>query len=196
MHVELSPTKLILCNIQGPGLKKEMEQKLAYNINLENLEKVSCYGNTLYDAWSYLLVVGTTTLKCLPYDDKLIEGKFKSVSEFTGVKDLPLCNVITGPDGDMCQDYYTDKTNGVEIGTPARFYRCMFIYTIPGSKTDGGNEKNIREDIFKTGPVSSAIEVYPNFYTFDSKNEIYDWDGKGRVLIRTCSRNCRLGGFK
>ena len=48
-----------------------------------------------------------------------------------------------------------------------------------GTPKDGGNEKNIRYNIFKWGPVSTSFAIYPDFYEFDAKNNIYEWNGKG-----------------
>ena len=46
-------------------------------------------------------------------------------------------------------------------------------------KEDNGDELNIRRNIFLRGPVSSAMKVYPDFYTFNAKTDIYKWNGIG-----------------
>ena len=37
----------------------------------------------------------------------------------------------------------------------------------------------ISDIIYRWGPVSTSFAVFPSFYTFDAKNEIYEWRGYG-----------------
>ena len=53
---------------------------------------------------------------------------------------------------------------------------------IAGTSRDGGNEENIRRNIFNWGPVTSGMKVYQDFYIFDAKNDIYEWNGKGEQV--------------
>lgn len=183
MKIKLSPVRLILCNIQGQELEKDISHITMAEKNLKSIQNFACFGNTLYDAWLYLLIVGTNTLDCLPYSKNLGNiNQYESIMNFRSINNLPLCNIATGKMNDMCGDTYINPKNGKEFGTPARFYRAFHIYTIPGIKEDGGSEKDIRNNIYIWGPVSSAIKIYPDFYLFDSKNDIYDWDGKGEVI--------------
>ena len=148
-------------------------------IQIEALDKGSCRGNTLYDAWRYLYVIGTNDYSCVPYDKSLGESfKFNSLSSFTTESKLPLCTVINGKIGDMCSDVSYDIFTGEEYGTPARFYRCSHFYSIAGIPKDNGNEFNIRYNIFCWGPVSTGMDVYADFYEYDAKNQIYEWNGK------------------
>ena len=82
----------------------------------------------------------------------------------------------------MCSDFSIDSVTGVESGTPSRFYRAYDIYGIYGTKKNKGSDELIMQEIYKWGPVASAFKVYPDFYTFDAKNEIYEWDGKGEPV--------------
>ena len=82
MYVELSPTRLILCDWHGDELSiddPETANELVAKQNLSALEKGSCYGNTLVDAWRYLFVIGTCTQECLPYN--LGTQKYKGIGE-------------------------------------------------------------------------------------------------------------------
>jgi cathepsin B len=40
----------------------------------------------------------------------------------------------------------------------------------------------IRHNIYCWGPVSTGMVVYPDFYNFDPKKEIYSWNGQGEVI--------------
>ena len=168
LKVELSPIHMILCNYNNND----------NNDNNQNNYK-PCYGNSLYHAWSYLLIFGITDNQCLPNDNTLLNGKFKKLSEFSSLKNLPLCNMITGPLGDMCHDFSINHTNGVETGTPARFFRSFYIYTVPGTFEENASQFDIQREIYINGPVSTAFKVYPDFEKFNSKDDIYIWNGKG-----------------
>ena len=42
--------------------------------------------------------------------------------------------------------------------------------------------KKMRNQIYKWGPIISAMKIYEDFYTFDPKKEIYEWNGKGEQV--------------
>lgn len=186
MNVELSPAKLVICDYQGEEWKvahPELTPEQVGDVAMKTLNSSSCTGNTLYDAWRYLYTIGTNTEKCVPYDETLGQDfKFKSLSKFDKQNQLPICTNIGGRIGDMCTDVSFDEYSGDEYGTPARFYRCIHFYSVAGTEKDGGSEYNIRKDIYTWGPVSTGMVVYPDFYTFDPKKEIYHWNGIGRPV--------------
>lgn len=177
MNVELSPTKMIVCSfLKDININTDEETKLA--LNRQNIKTHACRGNSLTNAWKYLNIIGTNTEECVPYNKSLGNKlDFRSLSQFQKDEQLPFCN-ITGPMGDMCVDVSFDKYSFFEYGTPARFYRCLNYYAVGGTDIDDSDESNIRNDIYTWGPVSTGMIIYPNFYTFDSKKEIYEWDGK------------------
>jgi hypothetical protein len=185
MRVILSPAKLILCDFGGAGFEIEHPEdnivKLS-EINTNSNYNSACYGNSLVDACRYLYQIGTTTEECIPYSTKIgIKSDYQDIGSFRSVEQLPLCATVSGLLGDMCSDFYVDNKVGEEKGTPARFYKALHYYSIPGIEKDGGNELNIRDNIYKWGPVSTGIKTYPDFYTFDS-NKIYEWNGKGESV--------------
>lgn len=162
MDVILSATRLAMCNFGGkefrfihPGEEKQ------YNIAFEEDSEFASYtqcdtGNTLFDAFRYLFVIGTSTSQC--YSNKL----FLESS-------LPKCNSYGFID--MCEDKIT----------PIRFYRNLHFYAVAGIAKDGGSEENIRNEIYNWGPVASGMNVYEDFYKFDHKSgKIYSWNGKGK----------------
>ena len=184
MNVQLSPTKLILCDLQGKEIDdvQHPEESLRQysEINEESLKKTACYGNSLVDAFRYLFEIGTTTEECVPYDKNLGDfAQFQKIGEFDSVSHLPLCSTVSGPLGDMCSDFHIHKNTGDEEGTPQRFYKALHFYSIRGIPKDQGSEYNIRDNIYKWGPLATAMQVYPDFYTFNPKTDIYEWDGQG-----------------
>jgi hypothetical protein len=184
MNVQLSPAKLILCDFRGKEFEDEhpeLNPDFAASLDATNLQTSSCFGNTLYDAWRYLYVLGTNTEQCVPYNKSIghERTKYKELSKYQEPSQMPLCSIVTGEIGDMCSDVHYDQFTGEELGTPARFYRTLHFYSMAGTKDEGGSEYNIRHNIYSWGPVSTGMEVYPDFYAFDAKNEIYEWNGKG-----------------
>jgi hypothetical protein len=177
MHVELSPVRMIICNyISDPEYSIFLDKasnEAMLQANIEALQQTACFGNTLIDAWNFLYIWGTNTKQCAPYAD---------ISEFVNVANLPLCTGIFGLNADMCSDFRFLERIGIETGTPARFYRCKHFYLLPTTGQDPNNQEHIKNSIYRFGPVTASFEVYPNFYTFDPKKEIYDWDGQGQVI--------------
>lgn len=170
LHINLSPAKLILCNFLGLELINRDEEK-EKEINKAVLEVAGCYGNTLYDAWRYLYIFGAPTETCLP-SQKIVSNP--SI--------LPFCEQASGRIGDMCYGSTIDMNTELEYGTPARFYRCIHFYAVSGIEKDKGSELNIRREIYTWGPVSTGFVLYPDFYLFDAKNEVYEWNGKGEPV--------------
>jgi len=192
MYVQLSPTKMILCDWGGEeiqiinsvdttGLKKKLEEA-----NVQGIQNSSCFGNTLADAGRYLFQVGTTTLACVPYDEDLSnQRQYQKLGSFTSPIELPLCTTVTGLLTDMCSDVTRDLETGQEIGTPSRFFKCIHDYGIYGTPEDGtsksnnGSPRQLEIEIYKWGPIVTGIDIYPDFYTFNAKNTIYSWNKKG-----------------
>lgn len=186
LHLDLSPAKLIICDYMGLNFNKihpETNPEASIKLNLDSLKTGACHGNSLYNAWRYLFVIGTNLQSCVPYDKKLGgDFSFKSLSNFESDDQLPLCDTTTGPIGDMCSDVNVDVFSGDEYGTPARFYRAIHFYSIAGTPKDGGSELNIRHNIYGWGPLTTGMVVYPDFYIFDPKTEIYEWNGNGNPV--------------
>jgi C1A family cysteine protease len=178
MNTRLSATKLILCDLGGKEISishSERHRKEITDAQVRSLTKNACHGSTLFDAFRYLYVIGTCTETCLPYNKTLGKAlSYDKIGSVSSAAHLPLCTSVSGPLGAMCSDFYIDEKTGVEIGTPQRFYKAYEFYAVSGSKEEGGSQDNIRRDIFLWGPASTAFKVYPDFYTFDAKNTIYE----------------------
>jgi cathepsin B len=183
MSIQLSPTKLILCDWQGVELSRKYI-KDSTKTNIKVLKTAACSGNSLYDAWRYMFIVGVPTIECVPYDKKLgALQQYKSLGDFTKSYELPLCQTVSGPIGDLCSTKYVhDETLNDKLVEVARFYKAFGIYSVPGVEKDGGSEKHIRYDIYNWGPVSTGIRIYQDFYTFNPLTEIYEWDGIGEQI--------------
>ncbi len=188
MHVELSAARLILCDrtTESDIDHPEMEREKVGKRQRRSAKIYACHGNTLADAWRYLYTYGTNTRECMPYNKKynLYDelDKSESLGSFSEPEKMPICSDVAGIMGDMCSDFTFDKYNSEETGTPARFYKALHFYAIAGVPIDGGNEYHIRYNIFRWGPVSTSFAVYPDFYTFDASNTIYEWDGNGEQV--------------
>jgi cathepsin B len=130
----------------------ETEEILTVQLNEEILQQIvqeyGCQGNTLAEAWSFLYRNGTNTIECFPNDTN------------------QTCKSISGPNFDECIN-----------GSPARFYRPFGIYAVAGTEKEGGNATEIQKQIYKFGPVSTSMAIYEDFYTFDPKKDMYEWDG-------------------
>lgn len=183
MNIRLSASKLILCDWQGEELDADpdLNKKEVENIDRESVSKTACYGNSLYDAWRYLYIIGTCVAQCVPYHPAN-PLHFETLPYFKSATEIPLCTEITGPIGDMCADFKIDKSGRV-TGTPMRLYRAYHFYIVPGLEKDRGSIYNIMNNIYLWGPVSSAIQLYEDFFCFDfGKDNIYESDQKGKVI--------------
>lgn len=185
LKIDLSPTYMLLCDFIGQELvvkNPEIQQHIFNRINLTSVGMGSCNGNSLGDSWRYLYIFGTPTDKCVPYDKTIgTELSLNTSSDFSSTNYTPLCTSVTGKIADMCSDISENASND-EYGTPARFFRCIHFYSVAGIPQDGGNELYIRHNIYTWGPVSTGMVVYPDLYTFDAKNKIYEWNGMGESL--------------
>ncbi len=149
MHLNLSASKIIVCDTVGEevNLSGKLSGLSSRSKRIEEVvQRFGCAGNTLLEAWRYLFDVGTNTVECIGEDpfDKT-------------------CEEIVGPFLDTCNT----------SGSPAVFYRAQRPYVVPGIEKDGGSELQIRRNIFIHGPVTTAMVVYPDFYSFDPKTVIY-----------------------
>jgi len=170
----LTPLRPLLCDLEGKELKIDYPEFVDYTAKVgealsQNIGKVGCHGNTLIDSWRYLYTIGTNTDSCLSYNQQ--RDGFDIVN-YQEDSQLPLCTAITGDEGDMCGNYTQERETGAEDGIPARFYRAICYYSVPGI-APYGNEKDIMSEIYTNGPVTTGMEVYSNFYSFNPKTQIY-----------------------
>jgi cathepsin B len=173
-NITLSPTKMLLCSTLKDKTNIEVSDEI------QDIANFACFGNTLINACNYLYTFGCNTIECISYDNFDNISNFQSLQKFKNYTKIPLCSTISGPYLDMCDKFIRlDKRKEI-LGNPARFYRTNRVYGIYGTTkyNSKGSEEQIRLDIYKWGPICTAFIVYSDFYTFDSKNDIYQWDGK------------------
>lgn len=178
VHVNLSPAGVVLCDLLGKeksiaDFRPEHNIQLVNSINAESIKNAGCSGNTLIDVWRYLYIIGAVESTCIPDD---LNKDYKPLSQFTNESEIPLCSEISGLYGDMCIDRHWDARSGNLIGTPARFWRAYNYYTVPGVAKDKGSDRHIMQNIYRWGPVTSGFKVYSDFYEFDPKKDIYQWN--------------------
>ena len=184
MKVVLSAAKVILCDTDSKNFSIFQPDKTITETEIQQsektIDKLACFGNTLVRALNYLYIYGTTSEGCVPYKNLNPDTVNYNLETLESTDNLPLCNSVLGPNEDMCVDYYTDTKSGTESGTPAKFFRCELYYSLYGVEKNGvGGENQIKTEIFFNGPVATGFEVYPDFYDFNSKKEIYKWNGQG-----------------
>lgn len=185
MHVVLSPAKMILCDAQGKETKvlhPEEESTEFDNVSTEGALVGACNGAPLYDAWRYLYLYGTFEESCVPYSLQNNPLDFSSLSSNAKEQTIPLCSSVTGSLGDMCYNSRLNIFTGEEYGDAGKAYRCKHFYAVAGIEADKGNEYYIRYDIFRWGPTSTGMKVYPDFYQFNPKKDIYSWSGEGEQI--------------
>ena len=165
LKLQLSPVPIVLCDTHGAANPEPLNY-LEYSVRFyEKIQKLyGCNGNLVSEAWRMLYTVGTNSLSCMPLDIL----KYKSPSS---------CIKLMGPAGDMCSNYQFNPQTHIEYGTPAKFYGASHVYAVPG--TGKFSELDIRRDIYKFGPVSTAMELYADFYTFNPRTTIYQTDKIG-----------------
>ena len=183
LHVDLSPTKLILCDFGGIETQDKINLETITSANISSILNKACSGNSIADTGRYLIEFGTPTNKCLP----LIESSPEIVKNYNltvvkNINEIPLCTNLTGRYGDMCRDYYYDPITGSEYGTPQQLYRAYSGHTFI-DKPEMSVSDQMREDIYKFGPIISGIQIYSEFYTFDPKTQILGFPSDTDVFI-------------
>ena len=181
MNIELSQTKLILCDWGGAELKVTHPELPEYASILPELEggginNTACYGNSLIDACRYLYEIGTCTEECVPYNHILdLEiGDFQKIGSFRrgspAATQLPLCSAVAGPVGDMCAGSHVDVATGEESGIPERFFRAYHFYGLYG--TPGEVETNI-DSIRHHNPHN--VQIAKKGGELQIRREIWRW---------------------
>jgi cathepsin B len=167
LHLNLSPVPIVLCDTHGAHNPEPLND-LETSVQLyEGVQKLyGCNGNLISEAWRMLYTVGTNEQSCMPLD--LL--KFRSPSS---------CIKLTGPAGDMCADYRYNFRSNTEYGTPAKFYTAYHVYAVPGTPEEKRSDLDICREIYKFGPVSTAFEVFEDFYRFDPKTTVYQSTQEG-----------------
>ena len=180
-----SPTYMVICNLGGSDEYKIAEKNLnfgqPYDYNLPSnyeqiridernqLNKFGCNGETLIGAWQYAYRFGLIEEKCSSY-----VNEYQNLYEYNNKTDkLKVCADLYTDTYDICPDTKDPMITHLAGG----------YYYVSGTKNDrpniaDGSERDIRNDIYKWGPCSSAMICYEDLITFNSPGKIYRWDGK------------------
>ena len=199
----LSPTLLILCNdlldiIFSKNTEAINNIKNPFQSSLNTYRNASCNGNSLVIAFLYLQIYGTTNQECFPYNTSIylerninnylgIRPSLDTFSEFLDVNLTTISKYDPNVSAPSCYyynpnsirpfSYCIDTFNpvfGIFYGSPAQHYNILFFYGI-GSL----DERWIRYEIWKFGPVCSSFLVFDDFYRFDPlKDKVYIHDPK------------------
>lgn len=161
---EASPSELAVC---GHDFDANVAQEWKNNAYLQKsqtdfLKNRSCNGSSLYDVLETLYREGVTISSCFPSktDKYNIPGTVDSTK-------LPVCSVFETDDFDQC------PVNNQAM----RKYRALTVYNVES------NEQSIMYEIYKYGPVSTGLLVFPDFMTtFDGKS-IYTGPPAGQESI-------------
>lgn len=164
--IDLSPALMLFCFLE----LDEYSDHLKTRYLRHDLSDYGCVGNSLIAAWTYLYIRGTCEHACVPNQYKQIYDLYDGL--YTEIKNKVSCRSVTGPNFDSC----------VDSQKPLTLFSCSDFYYVAGTSKYGGSEKLIRHNIFEWGPVSSAMEVYEDFYQFDAETEIYQWNGQGKLI--------------
>ena len=177
INVRLSAAKLILCDISSQpsydpsqgGAVEDLWGGLVKQI-LSN----ACYGSSLTSAFTYLYIYGTVKDECVPFVKK--EGyRTYDLTEATNLLNAPVCMDMTGEIGDVCVNSIYDPKTGLQTGSAQDFYRTWSVFAIVG-------EINMIHQVYTYGPVATGFMVYNDFYAYDAKKEIYQWDRKSKEI--------------
>ncbi len=164
---ELSAVHLTVCEYQRDLDWKELKDSIpaAERARMNGHSTSACNGNSLYNAAEFLYRYGTVMNQCVNKSEygnwckrSARDGGPKkpceSLDSYKSDTDLPTCESLLGEDYDLCLDRET----------AARRYRAAAIYNVPK------DEKSIKSEIYRWGPISGGFQVFADFES---------WDGKG-----------------
>jgi len=197
----LSPTLLIICNDLLETIFSKDKTAIdsiqnPFQSNLTTYRNAYCNGNSLIVAYLYLQIYGTTTQTCFPYNTdvylernvqnylgirpsldtfaEFLDVNLTTISKYNPTTAIPSCyyyNTESDTPFSFCINTFS-PTYGVRYGSPAQHFNIFYFYTI-GSM----DERWIRYEIWKFGPICSSFLVYEDFYRFDpSQEKVYIHD--------------------
>ena len=182
---QFSPAEMILCDMGGEDEYKFAQENakdgIAYDFNMpgerlkvieeENagINKYGCNGETLIGGWQFAFRFGLVTEDCASYNDDIYNYGGNIVGSCTG---------LLGDTYDLCPN----------SKHPVISHVCQGYYYVPGTPKNenvleqNGSERDIRRDIYRWGPTSTALKVYEDLVNWNSPDRIYEWDGKSKYL--------------
>ena len=185
---KFSPTQMILCNMGGSDEYKLAQESLEvgepydYNLSkdrqlarqeeIEKLSKFGCNGETLIGGWQYAYRFGVVEETCSEYKNT------SQLYNYNPSSDIGTCSDLFSDTYDICPD----------TKLPTITHLCGGYYYVSGITNDNdslfenGTELDIRRDIYKWGPSSSALKVYQDLIDWNKPDEVYRWNKKARFI--------------
>ncbi len=159
----LSAAKLIMCTFHYE--KVDVKKMRNFWIHMKRTKHkethatIACNGNDLYSTGNVLFAFGTTTESCIPYNTINIKAdKLKYNLGLSNDPDnIPYCFELMGNSFDVC----ADGKNA------ARIYRANDVYKI------SNNVEDIKQEIYRWGPIISGFIVYEEFISSYDGKSIY-----------------------
>jgi cathepsin B len=129
-----------------------------------------CFGGTLVNAHWFFLLEGTVAASCLKYDHlgtwdpsnpdlvtRIVPGADGKTSSVT-------CPMLTCPPPDDAASASTPAAAGPQ---QPWLYKMSMAYIVAGTRAQSGaSEENIRQEIWRKGPVTTGFEVRQDFLLF------------------------------
>ncbi len=189
-NYRFSEADMIICNLGSSDEYVIAEKQLSigkpYDYNLPQdreevrryekvgLDKYGCNGESLIGAWQYLYRFGIPEYKCIKY----AEGLIPSLTNYNEADVIGTCADVKTDTYDVCPD----------TKAPLLTHLCGGYYYVSGVEvpTDNifgsGSELDIRRDIYKWGPCSTAFKLHEDLINWDKPNEVYEWDGTSKLI--------------
>jgi hypothetical protein len=140
-------------------LRDAMERLTPYEFatsSMYNTPSIGCARpETLIGGWQYLYRFGAFASPCVTNE---AFGVCRDAAQVEST-----CIGIVGPAFSKCVD-----------GSAALTFLAGGFYTLPA------DEAVLRQEIWKWGPITSALRVYPDFVAWDGAG-VYTWDGAGEA---------------
>ena len=133
-----------------------------------------CTGGSLVDAYWFFSLNGIVSAACLKYDslgdwDPTSESntdlrtgtvRTENAADMTSTKTHVSCPMLECPSKEGGDDDDTSEEQ------PWLFKTAMSYIVAGTASQNGGSEANIRQEIWKNGPVSSGFQVTQDFFTY------------------------------
>lgn len=144
-NTQLSSLNMTVCSdVIAP--KPYYDPSVISQTNFIKHSDEACFGNTIYNALRFLHVYGALELFCSSKASLQTRG-YKYSDDFVTIQDVPNCQSLFGNDFDQC----------ILKGVAARYFRTRGHYIVPD------NVEQIKQEIFKFGPVVAGFLIYDDF---------------------------------
>lgn len=145
-----------------------------FSFSRQTQVEFGCTGGSLVDAYWFFNVNGTVAADCLAYDTL---GTWEPSQPELQRREVSVQNVPTKVSCPMT------KCPGATGTEQPWLYKTSISYIVAGTAKQGGSERNIRQEIWHKGPVSTGFEVRQDFIDF--WKQMLEGKLSGKALIYT-----------